>query len=421
MLVMNIQLPIKIDRKIGRAMALAALDLMPLIVYYHFHHITLSLSIPIPSPPPVQEQYCNHTKASFDLKALSDLPVRMKNAQGVYYNGELHVGGGYTERAKTATVVYVYHKIFNLWSPLAVNCPLKWFGMVVFEGALVAIGGKEAQKTKSDGSNRLASWDPEGGQWSFSLPPMSAARASPTCFTHGSYLVVAGGKKGILDYQVELLSGEERQWIMAEPLPFPCSAHLSWASEGNWYLLNEGNTCTDVYCTDVQGMIDRAREQRESLIDARRHADEATSELSPLAGEFPPVSSPGLRQSSFIHQWHRLPSHTVTATPIRVASLGRLLVTICRPPPHAPSVFLSVCSFHSATGQWCEVGHLLPTCTNATLSCSPDGSLVAFGGDTSDCQYSNKAYQLMLEEGSIVATGKTSRVKGSKLSVTFRT
>ena len=43
---------------------------------------------------------------------------------------------------------------------LVKNCPLKWFSLAVFDGHLLAIGGKVSGSRKED-SNKIASWEEE--------------------------------------------------------------------------------------------------------------------------------------------------------------------------------------------------------------------------------------------------------------------
>ena len=120
----------------------------------------------------------------------------MKNAQAVIYNGELHVGGGYTRKPKSDAMVYAYDENFDLWHELPAGCLLKWFGMAVFRGQLVAVGGKETAGGRGSTSNKLATWDGGKAEWTFSLPPMTTARASPVAFSHGPYLVHVDGSPG---------------------------------------------------------------------------------------------------------------------------------------------------------------------------------------------------------------------------------
>ena len=182
-----------------------------------------------------------------DHHSCAHLPVEIKNAQAVYYRGELCIGGGYTGHSKTDTVIYACNSSFTQWRPLGENCPLKWFSLAVFDGQLLAIGGKVSGSRKED-SNKIVSWEEEMKEWLLSFPPMLTTRASPVTFSWRSYLVVAGGRKGVLDYNVEVFSAEERQWSFAGPLPLPCSIQTSLVLDDKWYLhvQSECEECADL-------------------------------------------------------------------------------------------------------------------------------------------------------------------------------
>ncbi len=98
--------------------------------------------------------------------------------------------------------------------------------MVVFNQKLVLVGGKQALNLGGGSSaecwNKLTVWDGDANKWTHSFPPMHIARVAPTTFVHGSFLVVAGGRKGRLDYNVEVLNGDTLQWAQTgDLLPSP--------------------------------------------------------------------------------------------------------------------------------------------------------------------------------------------------------
>ena len=113
----------------------------------------------------------------------------MKDACGVFYKKQLHIGGGCTGNPKADSMIYAYSPDVDMWKVLP-PCPLKWFAMAAWNKQLVLIGGKEvggeSQTQQSAMTTKLAVW--QSGEWEFSLPPMQVARVSPTAVSHGRHL-----------------------------------------------------------------------------------------------------------------------------------------------------------------------------------------------------------------------------------------
>ena len=162
----------------------------------------------------------------------------MKGAQAVFFNDHLYIGGGYTGCSANDSTVFRFHPPSNNWEQLP-TCPVKWFGMAVFNQQLVLVGGREIGSRKYKSSNRIVSWNEVNQSWAFSLPPMTFARASPIVFGYHGYLVVAGGEKGSLDYCVEVLDPVAKRWVIAPSLPATCSPLTSAVSGDSWYLLHD--------------------------------------------------------------------------------------------------------------------------------------------------------------------------------------
>lgn len=285
----------------------------------------------------------------------------MKNAQAVFLDGEIHVGGGYTGMADTDRVVFKYDPNINLWGSLPA-CPMKWFGLAVFGEQLVAVGGKEVE-VRGMSTNKVAVWDKDSGSWTRPFPPMIAARTAPTVFSHKSYLVVAGGKRGVLDYNVEILDGGTVKWFQAPPLPLQCFQFTSLVHHEKLYLLGERENA--VLSADIGTFVKHAKE----------YADQPSQEEEWI--------------------WDRLPNLPVKA--FRITSVADRIVVFA----HSESgQTMDVYVYAPASSKpWEKISLRLSTfCANATSIVTPKGRLYLIGGDSADFQYSNKIFKLSLQE-----------------------
>ena len=298
----------------------------------------------------------------------ADIPSSMKNAQGVYYNSQLYVGGGFTGRTKADAIVFVYAPGVDMWKLLP-SSSLKMFGMAILQGQLLLVGGKEINSTKSEFTNKLIAWNGDDQLWTSPYPPMQVARASPVAFGLRQWLVVSGGKRGSLDYSVEVLNSDTRQWSMLAPLPVKSFAHTSAICVNTWYLLRESDGA--VFKTDVRKLING------STVHATRHCNGCGQDESPDA------------------TWTQLAKPPVK--PIRVSVLHGCVVVLS----HSVNgdAHVAVHAYFPETRAWSHVGNLPGTCASA--SCVPttaNGPLFVVGGDSPDLHYSNKIFKATLRE-----------------------
>ena len=298
----------------------------------------------------------------------ADIPSSMKNAQGVYYNSQLYVGGGFTGRTKADPIVFVYAPGVDMWKLLP-SSSLKWFGMAILQGQLLLVGGKETKSTKSEFTNKVIAWNSDDQQWTSPFPPMQMARASPVAFGHKQWLVVSGGKRGSLDYSVEILNSDTKQWSLLSPLPVKCFPHTSAICVNTWYLLRESDGT--VFKTDVRKLINGSttRQCNGSTESSQEDSTETTwTQLSK-----PPVK------------------------PIRISILHGCVVVLSHSVNGDGHV--AVHAYFPETRSWSHVGNLPGTCANA--SCIPttaNGPLFVVGGDSPDLHYSNKIFKATLRE-----------------------
>ena len=292
----------------------------------------------------------------------------MKNAQAVFLNGEIHVGGGYTGIANTDPVVFTYDPNFDLWGSLPAS-PMKWFGLAVFGEQLVVVGGKEVE-SREFSTNKLAVWDKDTSSWTFPFPSMLAARTSPTVFSYKSYLLAAGGKRGVLDYNIEILDGATMQWFQGPPLPLPSFLFTSLVHNDKLYLLGERERA--ILSVDIETLIKHAKEY---------------------------VDQPSLGEEWI---WQRIPN--LPSKAFRITSVGDRIITFVHSSTSAHQIDVFVYS-PTASQAWAKITLQLSTfCSNSTSIVTPRGRLYLIGGDSADFQYSNKIYRVSVQESPTLKT-----------------
>ena len=150
----------------------------------------------------------------------SDLPVAMAGSQCVLLQGAIYVGGGVTSEESTRYSVMQYTPSRDEWSLLP-KCPVKFFGLIQYNGRLHTVGGMSDNKLVS---RDLYSFHPEQQKWTKpDIPSMLTKRYLVTAVSYGGYIAVFGGlEEGSNDSlaTVEVFGGD--QWLSAPPLPHPC-------------------------------------------------------------------------------------------------------------------------------------------------------------------------------------------------------
>ena len=311
----------------------------------------------------------------------------MKNAVGLYHKDELLIGGGYTGNSRDDAVVHTYDPIFCIWSSLP-PAPLKWSALASFGDKIVLIGGKEVGKPRANYSNKLAVLDTEKREWKFFDPPMHTARMSPVVHAHDGYLIVAGGCKGSLDYNMEIFDSRARRWTVASPLPYKCLRNTSTTIGGVWYLLNEDSGV--IHCADMATII-------QHHTSGSSHRSATGSQNSTM--QRPPVPKIGVPPLLKVASEELLviPNHVIwrpletqpPTKPFRITTIeGHLL---------ALSLAKAAVSAHAyMDGSWQYVGKLPFTASTASVAVDSLGQLFLFGGEGGCGHYSNKLFKASL-------------------------
>jgi hypothetical protein len=318
------------------------------------------------------------------------MPVATKNAVGLYHKEELLIGGGYTGSSRDDAIVHTYDPKFNIWNSLP-PAPLKWSALASLGDKIVLIGGKEVGKPKASYSNKLAVLDEQRKEWKFLDPPMYTARMSPVVHAHDGYLIVAGGSKGSLDYNMEIFDLRARKWTVASPLPHKCLRNTSTTIDGVWYLLNEDSGL--IHCADMATII-------QYHVSGSSQRSTATSSQN-TGMQRPPVPKRGVPPLLKVTSEELLviPNHMIwrpletqpPARPFRITTIeGHLL---------ALSLAKGAVSAHAyMEGSWQYIGKLPFTVSTASVAIDSLGQLFLFGGVGGCGHYSNKLSKAFLVE-----------------------
>lgn len=306
----------------------------------------------------------------------SDIPTGMSSAYGVFYHNQLHLGG-HTSNAKADSILYAYSPDIDIWKVLP-SCPLKWFAMAVWRDQLILLGGKEANSKKSAMTNKVVVW--EDGKWEPSLPPMLIARVSPIVVVHGTYLAVAGGRRGYLGGSVEVLESSTLQWSAVSPLPMNCFLHTATVCDDHLYLLDLKTG--RILQANISAFV--RQEEETTLITDSSLLDES-SELESVYSE--------MNETEVGSIWRPLPRSPVT--PLRLTTVGGYIVVFSH--GNSGEGNLTVHGYFPETNSWYLMGKL-PAVTSSTacVTC-PEKQLYLAGGDCINSQYSQKLYQATLK------------------------
>lgn len=306
----------------------------------------------------------------------------MKNAHGVFLDGILYLGGGYTGSSKTDLVVHAHNFTSGKWSQLP-PCPIKWSALCVHENRLVLVGGREKCENRlALCTNRIAVWYSDSWRWECTLPPMIVSRMSPVVISHREHLIVAGGKKGSLDYNAEVLLARAERWAGGPALPLPCHAHTSTTLGGVWYLLDQ-KSGTVQYAT-ISTYVKMVGKEEDS------------SDADRVCGNIQ-LPNGGLHCNCN----HKLPSHqsnlwnkmdsSPPVIPFRIASTNSHLLAF--------SEAQGLISAHVYEREmWSSVESRLPSTLSSGLVLAGDGgrgALYVIGGQVGHT-YSNMSYRLAL-------------------------
>ncbi len=310
------------------------------------------------------------------------MPTYAKNINGILFEQNLYLGGGFSGSSKADSVVYVYSFKLDLWKILP-SSPLKWFTIVALNSQIVLVGGKETHSDSSEYTNKLSSWDCKNGQWKFVLPVMLNRRASAIALSHAGCLVVAGGNKGVLDYNVEVLMAGSKQWKSVTQLPLSCFS-LNVFLNDHWYFYREyDHSVIRIHMKNLTALA----EQNEQKIVGYIEKSHIKSSLSCNQDE--QSSENSTATTGKWEEYCQLPF-----TPVKMCSIqGHLIVAL-----NDSSKGLVVFAYTPENDTWRNIGNLPDVSSTASFVSSDNKDMFLVGGDSSSTgsQCSSKLWMVMI-------------------------
>lgn len=305
----------------------------------------------------------------------------MINATGIFHNNQLLVGGGYTGKSKDDVLLHTYDLNFNFWSSLP-PAPLKWSALTSHDNQVMLVGGKEAGKPGVGYTNRVAVFDEESKAWVFFNPPMQVARLSPVVLSYNGYLIVAGGSKGSLDYNVEIYDPATKQWTTTIPLPQKCFRHTSTTIDRVWYLLNSDSGL--IYCVDILFFIQHhCGYNQQKLVDG---VEDSLPDALPLTSTNERIHQKISKEQNEVWKLIEAQPHS---KPFCITSIEGHLLALS----HAKGAVLASAYTERS---WERVGKLPFTAATASMAVDLLGQLYLFGGEGACGKYSSKSFKISL-------------------------
>ena len=174
-----------------------------------------------------------HPLSSLVWEERPSLPVGMYDAQAVFLDGTLHVGGGVTTGSIRDDAKLYSCKPDGDGSWTATDTPTYYYALTTYDSCLVLVGGREYPSEVIKVTNKV--YTMLDGLFREILPPMILARSSSSVMSSGSTLAVAGGQSdsGPLSF-VEVYINNV--WTTLNSLPESCSWMKSSLYNGFWYL-----------------------------------------------------------------------------------------------------------------------------------------------------------------------------------------
>ena len=300
-----------------------------------------------------------HPLASLNWSGCRRLPVDMSDAQAVWQEDKLYVGGGVTsgDRAK----LYIYTPSTDTWGEM--NTPVYYFAIITYHFQLTLVGGVEHGSASI--TNKL--WTLTScHQWREILPPMTVERYSASAVEYAMNIIVAGGvggNKRFIDFVrdnrrtldiVEVFNG--LYWMKAQCLPKPCRWLKSTVLDGHWYLLRGYGQGREVYCTSLASLA-------------------ASCQLSEK-----PLPSVWKRLTDVPHEWSSL------------AVLGNKVIAVGGSYPRTSSIH----AYSPYTKSWIHVGDIPVELCRTCVAVFPAGRLMVIGGESNTTLWESCVYQAIL-------------------------
>ena len=206
----------------------------------------------------------------------------MYDAQAVWLEDKLYVGGGWTFRNDIDARLYIYTPTTDTWSKI--DTRIYRFALITYHSQLVLVGGKEYVGEGRVGPVTNKLWTLTGhDQWRETLPPMTTKCCSASAVEYADNILVAGGqddKRRDIDI-VEVYNGHH--WTKAQCLPKPSYYVKSTVLNGHWYLMGGEGQGKEVYYALLDSLVAGCQPSEKPLPSVWKRLPDAPHELSSIA------------------------------------------------------------------------------------------------------------------------------------------
>lgn len=228
---------------------------------------------------------------------MKDAPSAVHRGSAATHNSMVYI----TPFNSNSVYQYIVHR--DKWQTLP-SCPYRNAGLVIIDGALTAVGGREGTLCTSRAFTlHHGSWV-SSSKWVERYPPMPTARSDPAVISyvsddrHTNVIVIGGwGDGGWSTTVVELLKTDTQSWYQLSNLPKPIMQPSAAICGGSLYVIKQdasGFSCSlkelltvvHVQQTKPKAVLRRTR----SWSSIQINATPTPPSLSPIHITSPPIT-----------------------------------------------------------------------------------------------------------------------------------
>ena len=289
---------------------------------------------------------------SLQWKEFLELPSGMLDANALWLNDNLYLGGG-SSSDDVDNKLYIYSHQDDTWKEME-TC-VYHYALASFNSQLVLIGGRKSHNNLI--TNKLWNLN-NSGEFRSDLNPMPTKRSSASAVGVRKHLIVAGGhgENGPVS-TVEVY--KNHIWASAQSLPIGCSRMKSAFHEPNWYLMGGTEQGKKVYYTSVKSLL------------------------------YSCYSSDDYKKDDTVAAWK-----TLAEVPFKYSSpavLGNRLIATGGP-SETEILNSAICAYCFVKDCWTHVEDMPTSTSSMSTVVLPSGEMVVLGGLMSDSRESALAF-----------------------------
>ena len=173
-----------------------------------------------------------HPFTSLERRECRGPPVGVGEAQAVWLDDKVYVGGVISGSRRNDARLYIYTPTTDIWDT-PIDTLVYWFALTTYHSQLVLVSGKEyvSENVAGELTNKLWTLS-EQGHWQETLPPMPTPCVHASAVNHGDHLLVINTVSG---NQVYVYNGH--YWASAQGPPQQLYSMKSTVFNGHWYLM----------------------------------------------------------------------------------------------------------------------------------------------------------------------------------------